>query len=188
MKKSLFFIVLLCTVSACGQVTVSTDSGIEKPVLTAEQKEIIADGKELIWKENGLKWTIPESWNKLLERPDFLTYGLPSSGTMFVSLTPAESLEQAESINKKHYDRQLENAGKGLVEQVRYLEIAGIKGVEFIEKVPTGEGWRRYMWLAYREFNGKPQMIQVVCGFKEPGFEKNRAICASVLYSMEQLK
>lgn len=165
--------------------TPSISNNAEPPKLTAKQKKIIDRGKELDWKVNGLNWRIPQDSNKLLERDTILTYRSPSSVTFVASVTPSQSYDKAVSIIKGHYEQALANEKNSLVEQVRYLEIDGIKGVEFIEKVPNNDGWQRHHWIAYREFNKLPQVIAVMCGTKVAAFENNKDVCAATLYSMK---
>lgn len=208
MKPLLFLSILIFAVSSCGRIgstlksdsitkslensnglassqTPSTSDDAKTLKLTAKQKKIIANGKELDWKVNGLSWKIPKDSNKLLERDMILTYRSPSSVTLVASVTPSQSYDRAVSIIKGHYEQAVINEKNNLVEQVRYLELDGIKGIEFIEKIPNNDGWQRHQWIAYREFNKQPQIISVMCGTEVADFENNKDICAATLYSIK---
>lgn len=196
MKPFLFLGILFLALSSCGRIdsvpktetttkTPSNFSNIETPKLTDEQREIITSGKELDWKVNGLSWKIPQDMNKLLERDMILTYRSPATVTFVASASPAESYEQADYMMQKNYDQAVRNKKNNIIGQLRYMEIGGVKGFEYIEIVPNSDGWRRHQWFAYREFNRQFQVINAFCGAKADDFDRNKDLCAAILYSMK---
>jgi len=159
---------------------------VEVPKLTAKQEDIIANGKELVWDEQGLTWKLPRGWNKLSQSKKMLNYGSVSKGFLIVSISSFDDKFPTETSLKAFYDSHVTRAKQGEIEDVRYLEVDGVKGVEFIESMPEDKGDpRRHQWIAYRKYNGESQMLNVMVSTKGSNFEKRRDEFKAVLYSMK---
>ena len=159
---------------------------VEVPKLTAAQEDIIAKGKELVWDGQGLTWKLPPGWNKLSQSKKMLNYGSVSKGFLIVSISSFADSFPADVSLKAFYDSHVTRAKQGEIEDVRYLEIDGVKGVEFIESMPEDKGdARRHQWLAYRKYNGQTQMLNVMVSTKGSNFDKQRDEFKAVLYSMK---
>ena len=206
MKYILLFSSLLIVLASCGKNETASRSEttrntpelsklnnsnspvFETPKLTDAQKESIAKGKKLEWKINGLSWEIPQDMKRSLERDSILTYRSPSSVTLVASAIRSENEEQIKSMFQKNLDSAVKNEKNNLIEQFRYMEINGIKGFEYIERVPNRDGWRRHQLIALRVFNGQAQFISVFCGAKAGDFDKYKDLCAAILYSMTTVR
>jgi hypothetical protein len=67
---------------------------------------------------------------------------------------------------------------------LKWLEIDGLKGVQFRESNPEhADDSRRLQWLAYRKFAGQVQMINVMLASSGQEFPKNQDAMYGVLYS-----
>ena len=54
---------------------------------------------------------------------------------------------------KANYESALQHLQNGKYENVRYLEIDGVKGVEFTETMPEeNDDSRRRQWIAFRNY------------------------------------
>ena len=74
----------------------------------------------------------------------------------------------------------------GKYEKVRYLEIDGIKGVEWVEAPPEGkDDPRRHQWIGYRSYLGQTQMLNVMTAVRADNFGKNADTFTAILYSMK---
>ncbi|NNF00639.1 MAG: hypothetical protein HKN25_16600 [Pyrinomonadaceae bacterium] len=159
---------------------------VEVPKLTAKQEDIIANGKELVWDEQGLTWKLPKGWNKLSQSKKMLNYGSPANGFLIVSISSFAENFPVDISLKAFYDSHIRRAKDGEIEDVRYLEIDGVKGVEFIESMPEDKSdARRHQWIAYRRYNGQVQMLNVIVSTKGSNFESRRDDFKAVMYSMK---
>ena len=75
---------------------------------------------------------------------------------------------------------------QGKYETVRYLEIDGVKGVEWVEAPPEDkDGPRRHQWIGYRNYLGQNQMLNVMLSTKGTNFEKHKDNFPAIMYSMK---
>jgi hypothetical protein len=69
---------------------------------------------------------------------------------------------------------------------VRYVEIDGVRGVEWIESPPEDkDGARRHQWIGFRRYLGQNQQLNIMLAGNGANFDKNRDQFAAILYSMK---
>ena len=84
------------------------------------------------------------------------------------------------------YTSALEQLKQGKYETVRWLEIDGVKGVEWVEAMPEDkDGARRHQWIAFRQFQGQNQQLNIMVSTKGSNFDKQRDTFAAIMYSMK---
>jgi hypothetical protein len=94
-----------------------------------------------------------------------------------------ESFPTEVSLNA-FYDGAKTRAKNGEVDELKWLEIDGLKGVQFRESVPEQEdGIRRLQWLAYRKYAGQVQMVNLMLSSSGKGFTKHEDTMYGILYS-----
>jgi hypothetical protein len=144
----------------------STTNGpaAEKPTLTASQ-QAIQDVKK-------------ESFN----------YGSPANGFLIASISVMPDSFPADASIKATYDSALEQLKQGNYEQVQWLEIDGVKGVEWTEALKEKDGIRRHQWIAFRRFQGQNQQLNVMVSTTGPKFDKQKDTFAAIMYSMKIAK
>ena len=87
------------------------------------------------------------------------------------------------SINA-FYDGAQTRAKNGEVDEVKWLAIDGLKGVEFREANPEKpDGFRRLQWMAYRKFGGQVQLVNVMLATDGKDFQHHRDAMYGILYS-----
>ncbi len=87
---------------------------------------------------------------------------------------------------KATYDSALQQMKNGKYETVRYVEIDGIKGVEWFETMPEDKsGPRRHQWIAFRKYLGQNQQLNMMLSTKGTSFEKHRDDFPAIMYSMK---
>jgi hypothetical protein len=70
------------------------------------------------------------------------------------------------------------------VDELKWVEIDGLRGVQFRESNPEKpDGFRRLQWLAYRKYAGQVQMINIMLSSNGRGFPKHQDEMYGVLYS-----
>lgn len=166
--------------------TTSTDEKAEKAEPTAEQIAALANGQETKWDEQGMSWTLPKGWRKISQAKTSFNYSSPDLAFLLVNISPMPDTFPVDVSLKAFYDGAVQRQKNGELESVRYLEIDGVKGIEYTETMPENKSdARRHQWLAYRKYNDQVQMLNVMLSTKGSNFEKHRDEFPAILYSMK---
>ena len=164
-----------------------TKSGeAEKAKLTSAQQKISDDGAEVKWDDQGISWRLPSGWKKTDMKKESALFS--SSGGAFliptISIMPDDF--PSDISLKATYDSALQQMKNGKYETVRYVEIDGIKGVEWFETMPEDKGGpRRHQWIAFRKYLGQNQQLNMMLSTKGSNFEKHRDDFPAIMYSMK---
>lgn len=162
------------------------DSYAEKPEFTSAQQEIADNGEKIEWSEQDINWTVLKNWKKMSVSKTSFNYQSPDLAFLLANISNMPNDFPAETSLKATYDSSLQQLKNGKYEKVRYLEIDGIKGVEFTETMPENSGDpRRHQWIAYRNYQGNVQMLNIMLSTKGSNFEKHGDDFPAILYSME---
>jgi hypothetical protein len=165
--------------------TASTGMGTaEKYTLTPEQSNILKDAKEIKWDEQGMSWTLPSGWKKTTSNPTTFMCSSPQGTFLIVNVSPMSADFPNDVSIKAYYDGAVTRQKNGELEKLRYLELDGVRGVEFLETEYQGKGSpRRHQWIGYRQYAGQNQMLNVMLSTNGANFDKNRDIFAAVMSS-----
>lgn len=167
----------------------STDASVEKPKLTANQQAIADSATEVKWDDQGISWRLPNGWKKMDVKKESFNYGSPDNAFLLVNISTMSSDFPSDTSLKAYYDQALQQLKNGKYESARYLEIDGIKGVEFVEVMPEEkDGPRRHQWIAYRDYLGQNQMLNVMLSTKGTNFDKHKDDFPAILYTMKMTK
>lgn len=173
-------------ISADSPKTDSADEPMEKPDLTAAQEEILNNGEQVKWEEQGIAFTLPKDWKKMNVGKTSLNYSSPDQAFLIGTISILPDNFPSQKSLKAQYESALQQLKNGKYENVRYLEIDGVKGVEFIETMPEEKGDpRRHQWIGFRNYLGQNQQLNVMLSTKGNNFEKHRDDFPAVLYSMK---
>jgi hypothetical protein len=89
-----------------------------------------------------------------------------------------------ESSIKAFYDGAKTRLKNGEVDEVKWIEIDGLKGVQFREANPEKpDDFRRLQWMAYRNYAGQVQLVNIMLSSNGTGFSKHQDAMYGVLYS-----
>jgi hypothetical protein len=158
----------------------------EKATPTSEQQAIADAGDKTSWDDQGMSWMLPKGWKKMTATKAAFNYSSPDLAFLLVNISDMPSNFPAETSLKATYESSVDQIRTGKYEKVRYLEIDGIKGVEFVETMPEDKGDpRRHQWIAYRTYQGNNQMLNVMLSTKGSNFEKHTTDFPAILYSMK---
>lgn len=161
----------------------STDSDVEKAVLTAEQSALLT-GEPLKWEEQGLSWKLPKGWRKIVQNRNMLNYASPDNAFLIVNISPMADNFPVDVSTEAFYNGAVTRMKNGEVKNVKYTEIDGVKGIEFVESAPEDKGDpQRHQWLAYRKYGGQVQMLNLMLSTKGSNFAKHADEFQAVLYS-----
>ena len=88
--------------------------------------------------------------------------------------------------NQAAYDGAKTRAKNGEVDELKWVEIDGLKGVQFRESNPEQpDGHRRLQWMAYRKYTGQVQHVNVMLASEGKDFEGHKDAMYGILYSMK---
>ncbi len=182
--KSLTLVTTLLLFAGCGIRTdhASTNNNSNKSqTASAENK---TEGWQTVrWEKQGMTFTLPPDWRKDDSFPDneakegefltssSLTWTGPLKQSLEVSVqTGAKDFPMsAEEMLEKDYeiDQGLKREGKIPIEDLRYLEIDGVKGEYFRQDTQR----LKLSWITYRHYNGKAQHLFVTLHGPQEGLD-----------------
>lgn len=208
MKHIPLFLVLGLVLSLCGltnklkkEVSSSGDSNkssstasdndapAERPVPTAGQVAAISGGQTVSWDQQGMSWTVPANWSKSSEESKELLWRSPGgsdAANLIVSISPMDESFPTDISIRAFYDGAKTRAKNGEVDELKWVEIDGLKGVQFRESNPEKpDGIRRLQWLAYRKYAGQVQMVNLMLSSSGKGFPQHQDAMYGILYSIK---
>jgi hypothetical protein len=173
--------------SSSSESTTSGGEQVERANPTAAQTAAIANGQEVKWDQQGITWTMPANWNKQDVRTETLSYG---GGGAFLSgniSTMDPSFPTDVSI-KAMYESAKTSQKMGKYDEVKWLEIDGLRGIQFRESKPEmADDIRRLEWQAYRKYAGQSQLVTLILSTNGASFAKHQDELYGILYSMKIL-
>ena len=160
------------------------DAAGEAPDLSAAQQAIAASAVDVNWQQQGITWKLPASWKKMDVKKETFNYQSPDNAFLLVNISMMGDDFPMDSSRTAFYDQAMQQLKQGKYEKVRYLDIDGVKGVEWTEAPPEEkDGPRRHQWIGYRNYLGQNQMLNVMLSTRGDNFEKHRDDFAAIMYS-----
>jgi hypothetical protein len=169
--------------------TASSDSGgeAEKATPTEAQTAALAGGQSVKWDQQGMSWSVPAKWTESTNESKSFMWRSPGgseAANLIVSISPMDESFPTDISIKAFYDGAKTRAKNGEVDEVKWLEIDGLKGVEFREANPEKpDDFRRLQWMAYRKYNGQVQLVNLMLSSNGKGFAQHQDEMYGVLYS-----
>jgi len=175
--------------SSSGSSSSSSSSSrtAEKAQPTAAQTAALAGGQQVKWDRQGMSWTVPPNWTEGENESKSFMWRSPGGGdaaSLIVSISPYPDSFPAESANDAAYEQAKDRAKNGEVDEVKWLELDGVTGVQFREANPEHpDGARRLQWLGYRKYLGQLQGINIMLATEGKDFERHKDAMYGILYS-----
>ena len=170
-----------------GTTTSDTGGEAEKATPTAAQTAALAGGQTATWDQQGMSWTVPPKWTETTNESKMLLWRSPGgseAANLIVNISPMDESFPTEISIKAFYDGAKTRAKNGEVDEVKWLEIDGLKGLQFREANPEkADDFRRLQWMAYRKYNGQVQLVNLMLSSNGSGFAKHQDEMYGVLYS-----
>ena len=169
--------------------TASGDSTetVEQAKPTSAQTEALAGGSSVSWDSQGMTWSVPANWKEASKEAKMLVWRSPGgsdAANLIVSISAMDESFPTEVSIKAFYDGAKTRLKNGEVDEVKWVEIDGLKGVQFREANPEKpDDFRRLQWLAYRKYAGQVQLVNVMLSSNGTGFQKHQDEMYGVLYS-----
>ncbi len=166
---------------------VASGADVERPQPTAAQLAALAGGQDVRWDRQGMSWSVPPNWVKATEEEKTFLWRSPGSwdaASLIVSISPMDESFPVEISLNAYYDQTMTRAKNGEVDETRWLEIDGVKGVQFRESNPEKpDDQRRLQWLAYRNYGGQVQMVNLMLATRGKDFARHQDAMYGILYS-----
>jgi hypothetical protein len=164
----------------------SSERSAEKAQATAEQTAALSGGQQIKWERQGMSWTVPPKWTELEnDSKSFLWHsGGSGAASLNVSISPMDDSFPTDVSIQAFYDGAKTRAKNGEVDELKWVEIDGLTGVQFREANPEKpDGIRRLQWLAYRKYLGQVQMINLMLSSEGKDFDRHKDAMYGILYS-----
>jgi hypothetical protein len=161
----------------------------EKAQPTAAQTAAIAGGQQAKWDRQGISWTVPPNWTEAENESKSFMWRSPGgadAASLIVSISPMNDSFPTDSAMDAAYEQAKDRAKNGEVDEVKWVEIDGLKGVQFREANPEhADAPRRLQWTAYRKYLGQVQGINLMLATQGKDFERHKDVMYGILYSMK---
>ena len=168
----------------------STDTGgasVEHPEPTAAQTAALAGGQSVKWDKQGMSWTVPPQWTQATDDEKMFVWRSPGSwdaASLIINISTMDQSFPTEVSLKAFYDSAKTRSKNGEVDELKWLEIDGLKGVEFRESDPAKpDENRRLQWLAYRKYAGQVQLVNLLLASRGKDFSRHQDAMYGILYS-----
>ncbi|MGZ8846644.1 MAG: hypothetical protein ACXW3C_09300 [Pyrinomonadaceae bacterium] len=160
------------------------DDPVEKANPTAAQTAALANGQEVKWDQQGITWTLPPNWNKVDVRNELFSYtGGGAHLTVAISVMP-QMKDLADTSIKAMFEAAKTQKKIGKYDEVKWLELDGVRGIAFRESKQEMAGdIRRLEWQAYRTFAGNTQLITMILSTDSGDFAKHEDELYGILFS-----
>lgn len=155
----------------------------EKPNPTAAQTAALANGQEVKWDEQGISWTLPPDWKKQTVSTNMFQYGA-NGAFLIVTISPMSPDFPTEmSLNASHESAKVRKKN-GEVDELKWLELDGVRGVEFRESKPQmADDIRRLQWMTYRKYANQTQLVSFILSTSGGKFDTRSDELYAILYS-----
>jgi len=167
----------------------AADEGVEGPSPTAAQQSAVAGGQTAAWEQQEISWTVPQRWSKHSVSSTSLLWRSPGSwdaASLIGNISPMGADFPTEVSLNAFHQQALQRKASGEVNEVRWLKIDGVKGVMFREAAPEDpDGPQRLQWLAYRDYKGQKQMLNIMLASRGKDFARHEDALYGILYSMK---
>lgn len=170
--------------SSSSKPSKSGNDAVEQPNPTTAQTAAIANGQSVKWDEQGITWTLPANWRKQTVSNDMFNYGSGDGAFLIVSISSmAPDFPTDISLNAFHEGAKVREKN-GQVDELKWLQLDGVKGVEFRESKPQmADDIRRLQWMTYRKYAGQTQLVNFILSTSGGKFDKHQDELYGILYS-----
>ena len=170
-----------------GAGTSSDGITAEKAQPTAAETAALAGGQTIKWDQQGISWTVPPKWTKVTDARNNFALRSPGSwdaANLIVAISPMAEDFPTEMSLKATYDGAKTRMKIGELDQLRWLEIDGVKGMQFRESNPEKpDDFRRVQWIAFRKYAGQVQQVNLILSTDGKDFSRHQDAMYGILYS-----
>jgi hypothetical protein len=168
----------------------SSDSGgavAERAQPSAAQEAALNGGQDVKWNQQGISFKVPPKWTETTSDSKTFSWRSPGgfeAANLIVNISLMDESFPTDVSIKAFYDGAKTRAKNGEVDELKWVEIDGVKGVQFRESNPEKpDDFRRLQWMAYRKYAGQVQLVNVMLSTTGKGFAQHQDAMYGVLYS-----
>jgi hypothetical protein len=156
---------------------------VERPNPTSAQTAALEGGQPVTWEQQGITWRLPANWTKVSAGNEMFNWGGGGS-FIIVSISALGDTFPMDTALSAAYDGAKTMYKNGKYEELRWLELDGLKGVQWREAMPEDpSGPRRLQWQAYRKYGGQIQLVNLMLSTNGSNFDKHKDEFYAILYS-----
>ena len=157
---------------------------VEKPQPTEAQRAALEGGQTAMWSQQGISWTVPAKWKQMDVSEKSFSWGSGDGAFMNGSISALDDKFPAEISLKSTYEQYLSQQKNRELDEVKYLELDGVKGVLSREVTPEKQDdIRRIRWMGYRKSSGQLQLINLILSTNAKDFARHQDTLYAILYS-----
>jgi hypothetical protein len=162
-------------------------SDVDTPAPTSAQAAAISGGQTATWSQQEISWTVPQKWGEHTADSRSFLWRSPGSfdaANLIVSISPMSADFPVEASIKAFYDGAQTRKQNGEVDELRWLNLGGLKGIEFRESAPEdADSPQRLQWMGYRNYKGQSQLINIMLSSRGKDFARHEDALKGILYS-----
>lgn len=163
------------------------DVNAETATPTSAQSAAIAGGQEVKWDKQGMTFTVPPDWKQATNESLQLVWQSPGgfdAAHLIVNISPMDASFPAAISSQATYEGHKGEMKNGLLDEVKWMKIDGLTGVQFRQSNPEKpDDFRRLQWTAYRKYAGQLQLVNVMLSTDGKSFPKHQDAMYGVMYS-----
>jgi hypothetical protein len=167
--------------------SIEPDVNAEPATPTAAQSAALANGQTVKWDQQGMTWTVPPGWKQVSTESKQLVWHSPGgseAANLIVSISAMDDGFPAAISIKAFYDAAKTRMKNGEVDEVKWLNIDGVTGVQFREANPEkADDFRRLQWMAYRKYAGQLQLVNLMLSTNGKGFPTHQDEMYGIMFS-----
>ena len=161
----------------------ASNEPVERPNPTSAQTAALEGGETVNWDQQGITWTLPKNWNKMSVGKEMFNWG-GDNAFLIVNISALGDTFPMDAALQAAYTGAQTEYKNGKYEELRWLELDGLKGVQFREAMPEDpSGPRRLQWQAYRKYAGQIQLVNLILSTSGSNFAKHQDEFYAILYS-----
>jgi hypothetical protein len=170
--------------TSSGNASKDGDEPVEHPVPTAAQTAALANGQTVTWDQQGISWTLPPNWKKQAITNNTFNYDSGDGAFLIVSISAMAPDFPSDMSLKAFHEGAKVRSKNGEVDEVKWLELDGVRGSQFRESKPQmGSDIRRLQWMTYRKYAGQNQYVNLMLSGTSDNFAKHQDELYAILYS-----
>src|SRR6185503_17927235 len=142
---------------------------------TAAQTAALSGGQQIKWERQGMSFTVPSNWTEIESESKMFGWRSPGgddAASLLVNISPLGTDFPTDASMQAMYDGAKTRAQNGEVDELKWVEIDGLTGVQFREANPEKpDDFRRLQWQAYRKYLGQVQLVSLMLATTGKGYE-----------------
>jgi hypothetical protein len=157
---------------------------VERPVPSAAESAAVAGGQLAKWDGQDISWNLPPKWSSQSNDKNSAVWGGGTTAFLITNISPMADDFPTDVSMDAYYDGAKTRLKHGELDQLRWLELDGLKGIQWRESKPEkADGIRRLQWMAYRKHSGQVQLVNLILSANGDNFTKHQDELYGILYS-----